>query len=455
MRTLSGAVLDGLGGGRTLATKPIIDAKDMTRRKQRIMDQRWDMAIRLGKVPHLAEMANKFDRSTYGVNGISIFSPFCPERSLPNPTIFVPPDEITDDEVELYQMTEEDMEMLTRLIAMEQEMLLCPQAANLPITYHAADVLARLDDTFGDLTLLNVSEQAMVLNLLEFSRVIPSELAGLNENRIEKEEDADQLVVVNDSDGNGQIMRKASLQKIKHMEELTEQQLRDFKRVSNLRRSLLFLIFLIYVFCKFALISLHFATKTDEGVYQNALASVLRQDATLSRTTRIDNEVAQWISKASQAFGRLQASVWNPHGIHLNTELKMYEAVVLTTLPYGMETSTVYSSESRNLNHFQLSCLHRILKLRWQDRIPDTEVLDWTGIPSIHAMLRQMQLRWSGHLVRMDDERILKRHFYGDRYHQLIREECLGDRQSTELLRRMQTLRGELHIDDKLFKEMA
>nr|VZI24329.1 unnamed protein product [Spirometra erinaceieuropaei] len=134
---------DGLVENRTLATKPIIDAKDMTRRKQRIMDQRWDMAIRLGKVPHLADISKRPDRNTYGVNGISIFSPFCPERCLPDPAIFVPPDEITDEEVELYQMTEEDMEMLTRLIALEQEMMLSPKAANLPITYHAADVLAR------------------------------------------------------------------------------------------------------------------------------------------------------------------------------------------------------------------------------------------------------------------------------------------------------------------------
>ncbi|VDM03973.1 unnamed protein product [Schistocephalus solidus] len=65
----------------------------------------------------------------------------------------------------------------------------------------------------------------------------------------------------------------------------------------------------------------------------------------MSRNTRIDDEVAQRISQASQAFGRLQASVWNRHGIHLkasqafnrlqasvwnrhgihlNTKLKMY-----------------------------------------------------------------------------------------------------------------------------------
>nr|VZI48928.1 unnamed protein product [Spirometra erinaceieuropaei] len=33
---------------------------------------------------------------------------------------------------------------------------------------------------------------------------------------------------------------------------------------------------------------------------------------------------------------------------------------------------------------------------------------------SIYAILRQMQLRWSGHLVRMDDEQLPKRLFYGD-----------------------------------------
>ncbi|VDM01946.1 unnamed protein product [Schistocephalus solidus] len=47
------------------------------------------------------------------------------------------------------------------------------------------------------------------------------------------------------------------------------------------------------------------------------------QGSMLSRNTRIDDEVAQRISKASQTFGRLQASVWNRHGIHLNTKLKI------------------------------------------------------------------------------------------------------------------------------------
>nr|VZI07590.1 unnamed protein product [Spirometra erinaceieuropaei] len=136
--------------------------------------------------------------------------------------------------------------------------------------------------------------------------------------------------------------------------------------------------------------------------------------STLSRTTKIDDEVANRISKASQVFGRLQSTVWNRHGLQLSTKLKMYKAVILPTLLYGAETWTVYTRQARRLNHFHLSCLRRILRLNWQDRIPDTDVLERTGMLSIYSMLRQMQLRWSGHLVRMDDERLPKRLFYGD-----------------------------------------
>nr|VZI24629.1 unnamed protein product [Spirometra erinaceieuropaei] len=136
--------------------------------------------------------------------------------------------------------------------------------------------------------------------------------------------------------------------------------------------------------------------------------------STLSRSTKINDEIARRISNASQAFGRLQITVWNRYIRQLSTKLKMYKSVILPTLLYGAETLTVYTRQARRLNHFHLSCLRRILRLNWQDRIPDTDVLERTGMLSIYSMLRQMQLRWSGHLVRMDDERLPKRLLYGD-----------------------------------------
>nr|VZH91200.1 unnamed protein product [Spirometra erinaceieuropaei] len=79
--------------------------------------------------------------------------------------------------------------------------------------------------------------------------------------------------------------------------------------------------------------------------------------STLSRSTKIDDEVARHISKASQAFGHLQNTVLNRHGLHLNTKLKMYKAVIPPTLLYGAKTWTVYKMPAWRLDH--VSCLRR------------------------------------------------------------------------------------------------
>nr|VZI07840.1 unnamed protein product [Spirometra erinaceieuropaei] len=104
---------------------------------------------------------------------------------------------------------------------------------------------------------------------------------------------------------------------------------------------------------------------------------------TLSCSTNVDDKVFPRISKIIQDFVRLQNTVWNRHGLQLSANLKMRVAVLLPTLLYGAETWTVYMNLARGLNHFHLSCLRRIQKLGWQDRIPDSDVLERTGILSI------------------------------------------------------------------------
>ena len=134
----------------------------------------------------------------------------------------------------------------------------------------------------------------------------------------------------------------------------------------------------------------------------------------LSRSANIDSEVHNRISKASAAFGRLRVTVWERKGISIVTKLKVYQAIVLTTLLYASETWTVYSRHARKLNHFHTSCLRRILKINWQDKIPDSEVLTRAKIPSVNTLLQKAQLRWVGHVARMPDKRIPKQLMYGE-----------------------------------------
>ena len=136
--------------------------------------------------------------------------------------------------------------------------------------------------------------------------------------------------------------------------------------------------------------------------------------STLSNSIVIDDEVNARIAKASVAFGRLRSNVWSRRGISLPTKLKVYRAIVLPTLLYACETWTVYQRHSRKLNHFHTTSLRRLLDIKWQDKVPDTEVLARAELPSIHTILMQHQLRWAGHLVRMSDDRIPKRLLYSE-----------------------------------------
>ena len=103
-----------------------------------------------------------------------------------------------------------------------------------------------------------------------------------------------------------------------------------------------------------------------------------------------------------------------PKGIRLNTKLKVYRSAVLPTLLYAYETWTVYQRHAKRLNHFHTSCLRKLLKIKWQDRIPDTEVLKRAGLQSVHTFLKLAQLRLTGHVTRMPDERLPKKILYGE-----------------------------------------
>lgn len=134
----------------------------------------------------------------------------------------------------------------------------------------------------------------------------------------------------------------------------------------------------------------------------------------LSQNACIDDEITSRISKASASFGRLHHRLWSDHGIRLSTKIGVFRTVVLTTLSYGSESWTWYRRHVKKLDQFHLRCLRKICGISWKDRIPNTIVLERCEIEGIEALLIKGQLRWAGHLTRMEENRIPKALFYGE-----------------------------------------
>ena len=145
---------------------------------------------------------------------------------------------------------------------------------------------------------------------------------------------------------------------------------------------------------------------------------VVHQFTYLGSTTTdnfsLDAELSKRIGKAPFTLSRLTKRVWENKQLTIFTKIAVYKACIISTLLYGCESWTTYSTQERKLQVFHMRCLRRILGISWQDKVTNNEVLSKAGIPSMYTLLRQRRLRWLGHVYRMEDGRIPKDLLYGE-----------------------------------------
>ena len=134
----------------------------------------------------------------------------------------------------------------------------------------------------------------------------------------------------------------------------------------------------------------------------------------LSSYYTLDDEVNFRIGRASSAYRRLKTRVFENHGITLHTKVMVYHAIVIYTLLYGSEAWTLYRRQTKLLENFHMRSLQRLLGITWKDKIPHTEILRRTGCVSLESLLNRNKLRCTGHVIRMDNDRLPKQLFYGE-----------------------------------------
>ena len=146
----------------------------------------------------------------------------------------------------------------------------------------------------------------------------------------------------------------------------------------------------------------------------NTVESFTYLGSKISSSGSFDKEISNRIAKASSSYGRLTKRVWSNRGLKLETKCAVYRAVVLSALLYGCESWTLYRRHVKTLEQFHQRCLRRIMSIKWYDRVSNFSVLNLAKMPSVDALLMNAQLRWSGHLVRMEEDRLPKQLFYSE-----------------------------------------
>ena len=150
-----------------------------------------------------------------------------------------------------------------------------------------------------------------------------------------------------------------------------------------------------------------------EGKKLNAVEDFKYLGSIISNSASIDAEINARIAKATSAFARLTKRLWRNKDIRLSTKVSVYKAAVITSLLYGCETWTLNRKQTMRLEKFHQTSLRNIAKIRWFHKVTNYEVLSRCNIPSLESMIDTARLRWTGHVVRMKNDRIPKALLYG------------------------------------------
>jgi hypothetical protein len=112
------------------------------------------------------------------------------------------------------------------------------------------------------------------------------------------------------------------------------------------------------------------------------LGGILTDDNTL------DREITSRIAQANLCFGRLDKRVWRQRFVSVRTKMLFYTASVLSVLLYGCETWATLRKHLVKLEAFHMSCLRRILHIKWMDKVSNVEILARTGLMRMETIIR-------------------------------------------------------------------
>ena len=126
---------------------------------------------------------------------------------------------------------------------------------------------------------------------------------------------------------------------------------------------------------------------------------------TVTNHNRLDIEQDTWMSNPTKAFSEQRKWVWFNKDLSIRTKWVVYCTIVLSIFLYGTQTWTIYKADVQRLHVYMIHHMCKILNIEWWQHILNKFILEKSKLPGMHNLLTQCNLRWAGHLNRLEDSR--------------------------------------------------
>ncbi|XP_035665218.1 uncharacterized protein LOC118408508 [Branchiostoma floridae] len=119
------------------------------------------------------------------------------------------------------------------------------------------------------------------------------------------------------------------------------------------------------------------------------------------------NDLTRRRALAWTAFWKLQ-KIWSSTSLPTSTKIKLFNVTCVPVLLYGCECWVLSSDMENKINSFATSCYRIMLNIKRLQRVSNSEIYRVTNTQPLICKVRQRQLRFIGHALRMPLEEPLR-----------------------------------------------
>ena len=100
--------------------------------------------------------------------------------------------------------------------------------------------------------------------------------------------------------------------------------------------------------------------------------------------------------------------IWRNKHISLKVKVRLYESLVMSTMLYSAELWPLTIPQKKKLDAAYLKFQRRLLGITWKDKVRNEDIRNQTKLQRMDLIIKERRLRWLGHVLRMEDDRIPK-----------------------------------------------
>ena len=119
---------------------------------------------------------------------------------------------------------------------------------------------------------------------------------------------------------------------------------------------------------------------------------------------KIDSEISNRVQKANQIYYQINQRIVGEKDIN-NTKMGIYNMVYLSTLFCGSEMSTMLTKHESKSTGAEMRSIKKCMGKTSRERIRNSQIRGILNQEPVTEMVDKRELRWFGHLIRMDSNK--------------------------------------------------